>query len=184
MGLQTPRHLFLPGNEAADELARWETLLAPSAITCSPSSLISRIHSCLFSDWKRTVSLKFLDTQVPSISTEELVLPRHARCVLSRLRCNGHKFSVKLLSLQDWKNRALFMQRLRTLTPEHLLSHSALSSYGLFAHLALWQLSVSLRPLVQAMGSCPASSAPWCSAIFPPLGRGRVTTTTTATARF
>ena len=24
------------------------------------------------------------------ISTEELVLPRHARCVLSRLRCNGH----------------------------------------------------------------------------------------------
>ena len=29
-------------------------------------------------------------TQVPSISTEELVLLRHARCVLSRLRCNGH----------------------------------------------------------------------------------------------
>ena len=25
-----------------------------------------------------------------SISTEELVLPRHARCVLSRLRCCGH----------------------------------------------------------------------------------------------
>ena len=33
---------------------------------------------------------KFFDTQVPSISTEELVLPRHARCVLFRLRCNGH----------------------------------------------------------------------------------------------
>ena len=28
--------------------------------------------------------------QAPSISTEELVLPRHARCVLSRLRCNRH----------------------------------------------------------------------------------------------
>ena len=39
-----------------------------------------------------TVSSKYLDTQVPSISTEELVLPRHARCVLSRLRCNGHSF--------------------------------------------------------------------------------------------
>ena len=26
----------------------------------------------------------------PSTSTEELVLPRHARCVLSRLRCNGY----------------------------------------------------------------------------------------------
>ena len=36
------------------------------------------------------MSSKFFDTQVPSISTEELVLPRHARCVLSRLRCNKH----------------------------------------------------------------------------------------------
>ena len=62
----------------------------PSAIPCSLSPLISRIHSCLFSDWRRTVSSKFFDTQVPSIATEELVLPRHARCVLSRLRCNRH----------------------------------------------------------------------------------------------
>ena len=85
-----PRHSFLPGNDAADELARRGASLAPSAIPCSLSPLTSRIHSYLFSDWKRTVSSKFLDTQVPSISTEELVLPRHARCVLSRLHCNGH----------------------------------------------------------------------------------------------
>ena len=83
-------HLFLPGNDTADELARRGALLAPSAIPCSLSPLISRIHSCLISDWRRTVSSKYFDTQVPSISTEELVLPRHARCVLSRLRCNGH----------------------------------------------------------------------------------------------
>ena len=37
-----------------------------------------------------TISSKFFDTQVPSIFTEELVLPRHACCVLSRLRCNEH----------------------------------------------------------------------------------------------
>ena len=73
-----------------DELARRGALLAPSAIPCSLSPLISRTHSCLFSDWRRTVSSKFFDTQVSSISTEELVLPRHARCVLSRLQCNGH----------------------------------------------------------------------------------------------
>ena len=85
-----PGHSFLPGNDAADELARRGALLAPSAIPCSLSPLISRIHSCLFSDWRRTVSSKYFDTQVPSISTEELVLPRHARCVPSRLRCNGH----------------------------------------------------------------------------------------------
>ena len=54
------------------------------------SPLISRVHSFRFSDWRRTVSSKFFDTQVPSISTEELVLPRHGCCVLSRLCCNGH----------------------------------------------------------------------------------------------
>ena len=85
-----PGHLFLPGNDTADELARRGALLAPSAIPYSLSPLISRIHSRLFSDWRYTVSSKFFDTQVPSISTEELVLPRHARCVLSRFRCNGH----------------------------------------------------------------------------------------------
>ena len=85
-----PGHSFLPGNDTADELARRGALLAPSAIPCSLSPLISRIHSRLISDWRRTVSSKYFDTQVPSISTEELVLPRHARCVLSRFRCNGH----------------------------------------------------------------------------------------------
>ena len=77
---------FLPGNDTADELARRGALLAPSTIPCSLSPLISRP----ISDWRCTVSSKFFDTQVPSISTEELVLPCHARCALSRLRCNGH----------------------------------------------------------------------------------------------
>ena len=45
-----PGHSFLPGNDTADELARRGALLGPSAIPCSHSSLISRIHSCLFSD--------------------------------------------------------------------------------------------------------------------------------------
>ena len=46
----------------------------------------------LFSDWRRTVSSKFFDTQVPSISTEELMLRCYACCVLSRLPCNGQAF--------------------------------------------------------------------------------------------
>ena len=83
-------HSFFPGNDAADELSRREALLAPSVISCSLSPLISRIHFSLFSDWRRTVSSKFFNTQVSSISTKKLVLPGHARCVLSRFCCNGH----------------------------------------------------------------------------------------------
>ena len=52
--------------------------------------------------------------------------------------------SFRFLSLQDWQNRESFLQRLWTLVPGHLSSHSALSSYGLFAPLTLWRLSVSL----------------------------------------
>ena len=164
-----PGHSFLPGNEAADELVRYRALLAPSAIPCSLSSLISHIHSCLFLDWRRTVSSKFFDTQVPSISTEELVLPCHARCVLSDLCCNGQSvmLSSYLSRIGRFKNPSSSACR-------HLPSYSALTSYGLFAPLTLWRLSVSLRPLVQTLGGCPVSGAPWSSAMPPSLGRGRV----------
>ena len=47
---------------AADKLARRAALLASYAIPCSLSPLISRIHSCIFSDWRHTVSSKFFDT--------------------------------------------------------------------------------------------------------------------------
>ena len=41
-------------------------------------------HLLFFSDWRRIVSSKFFEAQVSSVSTEELVLPCHARCVLYR----------------------------------------------------------------------------------------------------
>ena len=87
--LEVPGHSFLPGNDAADKLVRRGVLLVPSAILCSHSPLITRIHSCLFSDWRRTVSSNFFDTQAPSISTEQLMLCRHTSYDLFRLRCNG-----------------------------------------------------------------------------------------------
>ena len=66
-------------------------LLVPSAIPCSLSSLKYHIHSSLFLDWRHTVLSKFFDMQVPSSSTEKLVLPCHAHCVLSScLRSNEH----------------------------------------------------------------------------------------------
>ena len=168
-----PRHLFLSRNDAADEQARRGALRVPSAIPCS----LSLIHSFLFSDWRRTVSSKFFDTQAPSISTEELVLPCHARCVLSRLRCNGH--SLLLSSYQG-----LAELRILHAAPADTRQRAPLISFctvqvRLFVPLALWQLSVSLRPLIQALWSFPASGAPWFSVMFPSLGRGRETTITT-----
>ena len=164
---------FSQEKEAADKLVRRGALLAPSAIPCSLSPLISRIHSRLISDWRRTVSSKFFDTQVPSISTEELVLPRHARCVLSRLRCNGHS-----LLLGSYHSRIG-----RTENPScSVCGHSSQDTSDLILHcpatdsapLTLWRLSASLRPLVQTLGSFPACGAPCCSAMPPSLKRGRV----------
>ena len=58
-----------------------------SIVVSLPLPLISTL---LFSWTGGLLSPKYFDTQVPSISTEELALPRHACCVLSRLCCNGH----------------------------------------------------------------------------------------------
>ena len=117
-----PRHSFLPGNDTADELARRGALLAPSAIPCSLSPLIFRIHSHLISDWRRTVFSKYFDTQVPSTSTEELVLPRHARCVLSRLRCNGHSLVLGSISLGLAESRILLAAPVDTRPRTSLIS--------------------------------------------------------------
>ena len=103
------------------------------------------------------------------------MLPRHARCVLSRLRCNKHS-----LYLGSYLSRIGRIENPSCSACGHSsqntsLCYSALSSYGLFAPLTLWLLSVSVRPLVQTLWSCPASGAPWSSAMPPSLGRGRVT---------
>ena len=168
-----PGHSFLPDDDLADKLARRGALLVPSAMPCSLSPLISRIHSFLFSDWRRTVSSKFFDTPVSSISTEELGLLRHARCVLSRLLCNGHS-----LLLSSYLSRIGRIENPSCSACGHHSSHSALSNYELFASLALRQFAVSLRPLSQALLSFPTSGAPWFSTINQSLEKGRVTITT------
>ena len=155
-----PGHSFLQENDTADRIDLSGALLAPSAIPCSLSPVISRIHSSLFSDWRRTVLSNLYDTQVPSISTEELVHPRHARCVLSRLHCNGHS-----LPLGSYHSRICRIENPSC----SACGHSSQDSSHLILHcpatdsapLTLWRLSVSVRPLVQALGSCPASGAPW-----------------------
>ena len=53
------------------------------------SLLLFLVSTYVFSQAGGVLShLSSFDTQVSSIFTEEVVLPRHARCVLSRLRYN------------------------------------------------------------------------------------------------
>ena len=55
------------------------------------SLLLSFISTVVFSRTGDVLShLNSSTPQAPSVFTEELVLPRHARCVLSHLRCNGY----------------------------------------------------------------------------------------------
>ena len=101
-----PRTLVSPGRR--DWCAgQTGAQLVLCAIPCSLSPLISRIHSSLFSDWRRIVTSKFFDTLVFLISTEKLVLPRHARCALSRLRCNGHSLLLSSISIGLAESRVL-----------------------------------------------------------------------------
>ena len=95
-----PGHSFLLGNDTADELARQGALLAPSAIPCSLSPLIYQIHSSLLSDWRCTVSSKFFNIQVPSISIKETCAPSSCwLCSLSLSMLQRIQPSVKFLSL-------------------------------------------------------------------------------------
>ena len=112
------------------------------------------------------------------------MLPRHVRCVLSRFCCNEH---CQLLSS--------YLSRIRRIEnssssdcghPSQDTSHLILLCPATNSlRRSLFGDSISLRPMVQALGSFPASGAPWSSAMTPSLGRGRVTTTpTTSSATF
>ena len=149
-----------------------EALLAPSAISCSLSPLISRIHSSLFSEWRRTVSSKFFDTQVALISTKELVLLCHSRCVLSRLRCNGH--SSYLFRIGRIENPSCSACGYSSQDTSHLILHCPATDS---LRRSLFGDFLSLQSLVQTLGSCPASGTLWSSAMPPSLERGRETTT-------
>ena len=140
------------------------------------SLVVSRIHSFLFSDWRRTVSSKIFDTQIPLISTKKLVLPSSRSLCSLCLHCNGHS-----LLLSSYLFRIGTIENSSCSACEHPsqdISFCTVQLRTLGTPLALWQRSVSLEPLVQALGSCPASGALWSSAIPSSLKKGWVATTT------
>ena len=156
-----PEHSLLPGNDTADKLARRGALLVPSAVPCSLSPLISRIHSSLFSDWRRTVLPKFFDTQVASIATDELVLPHHARCVLSRLHCNGHSLllSSYLFRIGRIENSSCSACGHSSQDISHLILHCPATDSAPLTLLRLFLFTIFSSDLREFPGF-------WCSMVF------------------
>ena len=135
--------------------------------------LQSFVVSLLFSRIGSVLSYLNSSTHRGSIDFHLETCAPSSRSALSRFRCNGHS-----LLLSSYLSKIGSIENSCCRVCGHLSSHSALSSNGIDVPLALWRHSVSLRPLVQALGSCPASGAPWSSAMLPSLGRGRIATTT------
>ena len=104
------------------------------------------------------------------------MLPRHARFVLS-LRCNGHSFlfGFHRSRIGRIENPSCSARGHSCQDISDLILHCPATDSS---PLALWLLSVFLRPLVQTLESFLAFGAPWSPAMPSSLGRGRVTTTT------
>ena len=96
------------------------------------------------------------------------MLPRHARCVLSRLRCNEHSvLSGSYLSgIGRIENPSCSACGHSSQDTTHLILHCPATDS--------LRRSLFGDSLVQALGSCPASTAPWSSAMLPSLGKDRV----------
>ena len=73
--------------------------------------------------------------------------------------------TVKLLSLGLAESRILPAPPAYTRPRTRLISFCTVQLRTLCVQLALWRLSVSLRPLVQALESCPDLGIPWSSAM-------------------
>ena len=149
----------------------WHSLSQPSTLPCSFSPFTCRIHSSFFPDWRRAVSTKSFDTQVPSVSTEEFVLFCHAHCVFSHLRCNEHSPLLNFFLMAELRVFCAASVVIRPWTP--LISFCINLLRTLFLRLAFWRLRFPPQPVIQALSSSPVSEAAWSST-----GKGRVTTAT------
>ena len=72
------------------------------------------------------------------MSAEELVLPRHARCGPFVSSLERTQSSVKLFTSLKLAELRIPHEASVIIRPRHLLSHFALSTYGLLAPLAQW----------------------------------------------
>jgi len=85
-----PGHAKLPGNELADALAKTEATLSFAHVPSPLDPVIAKIRHTRYTSWRRNLSSNSLFSEIPSVSSEELSLPRFARCEMSRLHCHDH----------------------------------------------------------------------------------------------
>ena len=136
------------------------------------------MHSFLLSDWRRTVSSKFFPTQVLSVSTKKLVVPRLTGCVLSHLCCKGHRFLLNSHPGRNGKseNPSCSTCDYQIQNISHLILYCPVTNFlcrSLFGTLSLSTISGP------GYWCWPGAGAPWSSAMFLSLRRGRITTTKT-----
>ena len=157
-------------------LAKAGASLDPSKISVSLAPLISSQRLSLYTSWRRSVQSGFFQHQLPSVSPEELTLPRSARCALSRLRCNGH--STLLNSYLHRVGRAETPSCSNCGSESQNLSHLVLDCpvrRVIFGH-TLSLLDLWSRPwrVARLLGLLGVDSRP-----HPQDGSGKSTTTTT-----
>ena len=87
------------------------------------------------------------------------MLPCHARCVLSRLCCNGHSLLLGsyLSRIGRIGNPSCSACEYSSQDISHLILHCPATDS---LHRSLWRLSVSLRPLVQTLGQWFSTRVP------------------------
>ena len=121
-----PGHSSLPGNDLADSLAKAGASLDLSSISVSLAPLISSQRLSLYTSWRRSVQSGFFQHQIPSVSPEELTLPRSARCTLSPVYAvTGTALSLTLISIGLVKPRLLLAA---TVVLNHRISHISCST--------------------------------------------------------
>jgi len=126
--------------------------------------------------WRRNLSHNSLSScQIPSVSSEELALPRLIRCELSWLRCHGHSLllSSYLCRIKRKENSSCIAcgHPLQDMT--HLLLDFLHLSLSSAPSLALLLPSLTSGLDLGVWPDCWLGSS-WSSSTPPSLGRGRV----------
>ena len=85
-----PAHSGVLGNEMADAVAKRGVTLDQKGVPISYASSLCLVKAKFVKSWWDALPSPLLACRLPKVDKSEILLPRSARCELSRLRSNGH----------------------------------------------------------------------------------------------